>query len=115
MAAETEVEVLVAYAPVARQVQETALRLPAGSTVGQALERSGLARRYPELDLAHAPVGVWGRKATREQVLRAQDRVEVYRSLRVDPKVARRERFTSQGKGRSGLFAKKRAGAKSGY
>jgi len=115
MGSEMDIEVVVAYAPVARQVCETSLRLPAGSTVAQALQASGLAGRYPELDLLHAPVGVWGRKAERAQVLRAQDRVEVYRPLRIDPKVARRERFAKQGAGRAGLFANKRAGAKSGY
>ncbi len=115
MGAEMDIEVLVAYAPAARQVCEIALRLPAGSTVAQALQASGLAEQYPELDLLHVPLGVWGRKAARDQVLRAQDRVEVYRGLRVDPKVARRERFAKQGAGRTGLFAKKRAGAQSGY
>ncbi len=115
MAAEAEIDVWVAYAPGPQQVHEIALRLPAGSTVAQALQRSGLAQRHPQLDLVHAAVGIWGRKATRGQVLRAQDRVEVYRPLRVDPKVARRERFKRQGQGRSGLFAQRRAGAKSGY
>jgi len=115
MGSEMDIEVLIAYAPAARQVCEIVLRLPAGSTVAQALQASGLAGRYPELDLQHAPVGVWGRKASRDQVLREQDRVEVYRGLRVDPKVARRERFAKQGAGRAGLFANKRAGAKSGY
>jgi hypothetical protein len=32
-----------------------------------------------------------------DQVLRDRDRVEVYRPLLVDPKVARRERFRRQG------------------
>ncbi len=96
-------------------MHEIALHLPAGSTVAQALQLSGLTQRCPELDLAQADVGIWGRKAPRTQVLRAQDRVEVYRALRVDPKVARRERFKSQGKGRTGLFSKRRDGAKSGY
>lgn len=108
-------EVLVAYAPAAREVREITLHLAPGSTVAQALQASGLVKDYPELDLLHAPVGVWGRKANRDQVLRTQDRVEVYRVLRVDPKVARRERFAQQGAGRAGLFARKRAGAKSGY
>lgn len=112
---EVDIEVLVVYAPAARQVCELVLRLPAGSTVAQALQASGLARQHPELDLQHAPVGVWGRKANRDQVLRTQDRVEVYRGLRVDPKVARRERFAKQGAGRAGLFAQKRPGSKTGY
>lgn len=115
MAPEREIEVLVAYAPQARQVWQRVLRLPVGATVAQALEASGLTTLYPEIDLAQVALGVWGRKAARSQVLRSQDRVEVYRALRVDPKVARRERFSTQGKGRTGLFAKRRVGAKSGY
>lgn len=110
-----EIEVVVAYAPGPRQVREIVLRLASGSTLAQALQASGLAGLYPELDLAHAPVGVWGRKAAREQVLRDQDRVELYRPLRVDPKVARRERFAKQGARTAGLFAKRRTGAKAGY
>lgn len=110
-----EINVVVAYAPAPRQVREIALSLPAGSTLAQALQASGLAAMYPELDLAHAPLGIWGRKAAREQVLREQDRVEVYRPLRVDPKVARRERFARQGARTAGLFAQRRAGAKAGY
>jgi putative ubiquitin-RnfH superfamily antitoxin RatB of RatAB toxin-antitoxin module len=41
--------------------------------------------------------------------------VEIYRPLRVDPKVARRERFVKQGARTAGLFVKKRPGAKAGY
>lgn len=108
-------DVVIVYSPAARQVHEELLTLPAGSTLAQALQASGLAARYPALDLAHAPVGVWGRKAAREQVLRQGDRVEVYRPLRVDPKMARRERFAKQGARATGLFAKRRAGAKAGY
>lgn len=115
MGAEMDIDVLVAYAPAARQVCELRLRLPAGATLAQALQASGLATMDPELDLEHASVGIWGRKAARDQVLRDQDRVEIYRPLRVDPKVARRERFARQGAGTTGLFAKRRAGAKAGY
>lgn len=107
--------VTVAYSPAAREVWEVDITLPAGSTVRQALQASGLFDRFPELDPGGAGVGVWGRKATPQQVLRAQDRVEVYRPLRVDPKVARRERFNRQGSKTAGLFAKRRPGAKPGY
>ncbi|MBC7601765.1 MAG: RnfH family protein, partial [Ramlibacter sp.] len=43
------------------------------------------------------------------------DRVEVYRVLIVDPKVARRERFRKQGNNNAVLFATRRVGAKAGY
>jgi putative ubiquitin-RnfH superfamily antitoxin RatB of RatAB toxin-antitoxin module len=53
-------------------------------------------------------VGVWGRVVPVVQELRDGDRVEIYRSLTVDPKVARRERFVQQGRRGAGLFARGR-------
>lgn len=103
------------YSPAPRQVREWELALPEGSTVAQAIAASGILAEYPELGAGRVVAGIWGRKAGVRQVLQAQDRVEIYRPLRVDPKVARRERFTTQGVKKSGLFAKKRAGAKAGY
>lgn len=110
-----DISVTVAYSPAAREVWEVELTLPAGSTVRQALQASGIFERFPALDAGQAGVGVWGRKAGPQQALRARDRVEVYRPLRVDPKVARRERFNQQGAKTAGLFAQRRPGAKSGY
>lgn len=101
------IEITIVYSPAPRRMDETVLQLPDGSTVAQALQASGLQARHPLLDLAAAAVGVWGRKAAREQVLRSRDRVEVYRALRVDPKVARRERFVRQGRRSAGLFARR--------
>lgn len=60
-------------------------------------------------------VGIWGKKTGLHHVLQGGDRLEVYRGLLVDPKVARRERFRQQGARSAGLFAKRRAGAKAGY
>ena len=54
-------------------------------------------------------------RQTQQWELQLQDRVEVYRALKVDPKVARRERFAKQGARTTGLFASKRPGAKAGY
>jgi putative ubiquitin-RnfH superfamily antitoxin RatB of RatAB toxin-antitoxin module len=49
------------------------------------------------------------------QLVNADDRIELYRPLKVDPKVARRQRFKRQGKGRTGLFAKRKSGSAAGY
>jgi putative ubiquitin-RnfH superfamily antitoxin RatB of RatAB toxin-antitoxin module len=54
-------------------------------------------------------VSVWGRLAQPDTALREDDRIELTRALRVDPKVARRERFDSQGKRTAGLFARRRS------
>jgi putative ubiquitin-RnfH superfamily antitoxin RatB of RatAB toxin-antitoxin module len=110
-----QVNVVVAYAFAPREVHELFLHLSAISTVADALTASGLSAMHPELDLEQAPVSIWGRKADRGQVLRAGDRVEVCQPLRVDPKIARRERFAKQGAKMAGLFAQRRFGAKAGY
>ena len=60
-------------------------------------------------------IGVWGKPVTADRVLVEGDRLEVYRPLTVDPKVARRQRFVRPGAKTAGLFAKKRPGAKAGY
>lgn len=103
------------YSPAPRQVRQWDLSLPAGSTVAQALAASGVLLEFPELAESRLSVGIWGCKAGLRQLLHPQDRLEIYRPLRVDPKIARRERFNKQGVKKSGLFATKRAGAKAGY
>ena len=113
-------QVTLAYSPAPRQVEEIHLDLPQGSTVAQALAASGWLELFPALKGlpqgdSETTVGVWGQKAGLNTVLREQDRVEFYRGLKVDPKVARRERFNKQGARGTGLFAKRRPGAKPGY
>ena len=115
MVSEAGCQVTLVYSPAARQVHQLTLELNAPCHVLQALRVSGWLEQYPEIDNTHTLVGIWGRLVDLRQPLRDQDRVEVYRPLRVDPKVARRERFVSQGARAAGLFAKKRAGAKAGY
>ncbi len=91
------VHVELAYSATARQVEVVALDLPAASTVGDALEASGLLERHG-LVLGAVQCGVWGRRCPMSQVLRDGDRVELYRSLTVDPKEARRLRYKGQRK-----------------
>lgn len=110
-----QLRITVVWSPAAREVHEAALLMDEGATAAQALDASGFLRRFPGLALPGLSVGVWGRKAEPSQVLRDLDRLEIYRPLMVDPKVARRARFQKQGARSAGLFAKKRAGAKAGY
>lgn len=110
MADSAGLRVTVCYSPAPRETLEEDLLLPAGCTVAQALQTSGLFARFPGLDLREAGVGIWGRKARLEDLVRDGDRVEVYRPLRVDPKLARRERFRKQGVRAAGLFARRGKG-----
>jgi uncharacterized protein len=107
--------VTVSWSPAPRDVREWALQLPEGSTVRDAVLASGWPQAVPGASVEQADLGVWGRRCTPDQLLREGDRVEVYRGLLVDPKVARRERFRKQGARAAGLFAKQRPGGKPGY
>jgi putative ubiquitin-RnfH superfamily antitoxin RatB of RatAB toxin-antitoxin module len=112
-------KIAVTYAPSQRLAQEWLIEIAAGSTVQQALDKSGVQAAFTDIPerLARGDLclGIWGRACHADQVLSDQDRVEIYRPLRVDPKVARRERFRGQGVKRAGLFSKKRDGGKAGY
>jgi len=68
------------------------LKLPAGSTVQQAIEASGLRQKHPEIDLAKNKVGVFGKLSKLDAPLRDRDRVEIYRPLIADPKEVRKKR-----------------------
>jgi len=68
------------------------LKMPPGTTVTQAIRRSGLLERFPEIDLEKHGVGVFGELAGLNDSLRDGDRVEIYRPLLADPKVTRRAR-----------------------
>ena len=107
MPEEGRISVTVLYSPAARQVCEWDLSLGAGACVLQALHASGLGRFVADAELGQLPVGIWGRKARLDTLLRHGDRVEVYRPLQVDPKLARRERFRKQGVRAAGLFARR--------
>jgi len=102
-----EIRALVLYSPAPRVVQEWPVTLAPGSTVLHALQACGLQAAFPDLDLHSADVGIWGRKAGLEQQVCERDRIEIYRPLKVDPKLARRERFRKQGVRAAGLFARK--------
>ena len=115
MVAEPTILVNVIISPAARKVHEVVLQLAPGCTVLQAVQASGLLEMYPSVNLELAVVGIWGRKVSLKQTLRGNDRVEIYRPLSVDPKMARRERFVRQGARTAGLFVKRRSGAKAGY
>ncbi|MGB2475027.1 MAG: RnfH family protein [Litorivicinaceae bacterium] len=90
-------KVQVVYANPGRQYVID-LDVPEGTTIYRAAELSGLADRFPEIDLGTTPMGVFGvriKKATTMN-LHPGDRVELYRSLIADPKENRRTRAENQ-------------------
>lgn len=112
---EATIQVNLCFSAGARLCTERVLELPAGSRLVDAIRASQLLAGLSDAEVDALQTGIWGRKLPADHVLRDGDRVELYRALKVDPKVARRERFKSQGARATGLFSKRRAGAKSGY
>ena len=87
------IRIEVAYALPDRQFL-VPLAVPEGTSAYEALLRSGLLEQVAGLDLAAAPIGIFGRKLEdpRRAVLADGDRVEIYRPLRADPMESRRKR-----------------------
>jgi putative ubiquitin-RnfH superfamily antitoxin RatB of RatAB toxin-antitoxin module len=69
-----------------------ALAVPPGTTLMQAAERANVLAEFPGLDLAQFKFGVHGKLRDAQDAVQAGDRVELYRELTADPKIARRQR-----------------------
>jgi putative ubiquitin-RnfH superfamily antitoxin RatB of RatAB toxin-antitoxin module len=109
--------VTLLYASAPRTVHELELDLPEGTSALDAVRAAGWLERFPETAaLGEAlSLAVWSRRCEPDEALRDGDRLELLRALRVDPKVARRERFAGQGARGAGLFSKRRPNSKAGY
>ena len=90
------IAVEVVHCPGRGQADLVALELACAATLRDALRASGLLERH-RLDEATLRAGIWGREQPLHTPLRAGDRVEIYRTLQVDPKEARRLRYRKSG------------------
>ncbi len=68
------------------------LRVKLGSTIEEVIDTSGLLRHCPELVLNNINVGIFSQQKNLQDCVKAGDRVEIYRSLLIDPMSARRRR-----------------------
>lgn len=86
-----KIEVEVAFAlPHEQVILKTVIN--EGGTAADAIKHSGILVNYPEIDMAVNKVGLFGKMSKVTTVLRAGDRVEIYRPLIADPKEIRRQR-----------------------
>jgi len=69
-----------------------ALDLPEGTTAQEAIDASGLRGKLPPERFEPLRLGIFSTPVEPARALRDGDRVELYRSLQVDPKDARRAR-----------------------
>ncbi|MCZ6640568.1 MAG: RnfH family protein [Gammaproteobacteria bacterium] len=85
----------IAYAlPGAQTVHR--IELESGATVADALHAVAGIPPFTELALEEHSVGVFGERVEVDRLLQDGDRVEIYRTLAVDPKEARRLRAGSK-------------------
>lgn len=87
----TTIRVEVAYARPDEQAI-IPVDVPEGTTLEQAIVRSRIQERFPEIQLQTAKVGVFGKIGKLSAIVRSGDRVEIYRPLLADPKEVRKKR-----------------------
>jgi putative ubiquitin-RnfH superfamily antitoxin RatB of RatAB toxin-antitoxin module len=80
----------IAYAVPNRQVWLN-VEVPDGATVKDAIERSGILKQFPEIDLEQQKVGIFSKLAKLDAAIEDGDRVEIYRPIVCDPKTVRRK------------------------
>ncbi len=81
--------VRVIYA-LADQQASVDLQLPPGTSLTDAVDRSGLLRKFPEAATAPLQCAIFGRAVPLTYQLRDGDRIEILRPLLIDPKESRR-------------------------
>lgn len=85
------IHIVVSYATPEKQM-EIPLEVEENCSIAMAIRHSGLLTEFPELDLATLQCGIFSQKAKLDDTLNENDRVEIYRPLSLDPKIARRLR-----------------------
>lgn len=91
MSEDQNIRVEVAYALPDKQAI-VAVEVAPGTTAIEAVKQSGIAGRFEGLDVENARLGIFGKIVGNTQVLKAGDRVEIYRPLIADPKEVRKAR-----------------------
>ncbi|MEK6735449.1 MAG: RnfH family protein [Pseudomonadota bacterium] len=89
------IDVEVVYALSDNQVLKK-LKVPAGATVVQAIQLSGIVNQFPDIDLSRNSLGIFSQFVQGNTILQPRDRIEIYRPLIIDPKEARRHRAKSR-------------------
>ncbi len=91
------IRVDIVYAEPLRSVAKS-LNVAPGAVIADALKLAALQADFHGVDLSNATVGIFGRVAQRDQPLKDGDRIEIYRPLLEEPKLARRKRVSKSGR-----------------
>jgi hypothetical protein len=94
------INVEVAYALPTEQVILT-IEVEEDCSVEEAIKRSGILEKFPNINLATDKVGIFGKMCKLNGSLRNKDRIEIYRQLIADPKESRRQKAEMESKKKS--------------
>ena len=84
----------IAYALPTRQAWFD-VEVPDGATIQDAINRSGILKQFPDIDLETQKVGIYGKLSNLDAALADGDRVEIYRPITCDPKTVPRKARTA--------------------
>jgi putative ubiquitin-RnfH superfamily antitoxin RatB of RatAB toxin-antitoxin module len=91
------IRIEIVYAEQQRSVVKS-LKMAEGVLIADALKWAALDEDFQGVDLANATVGIHGSVASRDRPLKDGDRIEIYRPLAEEPKLARRKRASRSGR-----------------
>ena len=74
----------VAYSEPGQQIWLN-IEVPDGTTVAEGIERSGILKQFPHIDLSSQKVGIFGKLAKLDAQVKPGDRIEIYRAIICDP------------------------------
>jgi putative ubiquitin-RnfH superfamily antitoxin RatB of RatAB toxin-antitoxin module len=74
----------VAYSEPAQQLW-LRIEVPEETNVQQAIEQSGILKKFPAIDLEQYKIGIFGKTVELDTLLKPGDRVEIYRAITADP------------------------------
>ena len=80
----------IAYALPQRQAWFD-VEVPEGATVQDAINKSGILKQFPDINLETQKVGIYAKLSKLDAVLVDGDRVEIYRPITCDPKTVPRK------------------------
>jgi putative ubiquitin-RnfH superfamily antitoxin RatB of RatAB toxin-antitoxin module len=94
-----QIEIEVVYG-LAHKQKLVSIVVDQGTTVRQGAELSGLDNEFFGLNIAESKLGIFGKtvRSPDTELLKAGDRVEIYRPLLIDPKAARANRAAKTAK-----------------
>jgi putative ubiquitin-RnfH superfamily antitoxin RatB of RatAB toxin-antitoxin module len=91
------IRIEIAYAEPQRSVVKS-FSVPQGAVIADALREAAADQDFLGVDLSGSALGIHGKVVHRDQPLKAGDRIEIYRPLAEEPKLARRKRVSKSGR-----------------